>query len=88
MNEMVSALLQNSSGIAGALVDIWSGIKLIAKGISYFIYFPLTVLNVPINPALAQIIWYVVLAWFLNKLTKNWFTTIFILFVLSVIGQL
>jgi len=88
MNEMVSALLQNSSGIAGALVDIWSGIKLIAKGISYFIYFPLTVLNIPVTPVIAQAIWYIVLALILNRFTKNWFTTILILFVLSVIGQL
>ena len=87
-NQIITTLLQNQGGIVNALTSIWNGVKLITQGISYFIYLPLKIANVPVTPFLAQIIYFFLLAYVLNKFIKNWLYTFLILALLSAIGLL
>ena len=85
---IITTLLQNQGGIISALGTIWNGVKLIAKGISYFIYLPLMIANVPVTPFLFQLIYFFLLAYVLNKFIKNWLYTFLILALLSAVGLL
>ena len=86
--EIISTLMQNQGGILNALVTIWNGIKLITQGISYFIFLPLKILNVPITPVFVQMLYFFLLAYILNKFIKNWVYTFLLLSLLSIIGLL
>lgn len=83
-----SAIISNLNQLAPALKLILDGIKSLAKGFSYFIYFPIKLAGYSPTPFLAQLIYIAILAWIINKFVKNWTYTLLILVILLVLGLL
>ena len=76
------------SGFVEAVSLIVSGFKLLAKGISWFIYLPLNLLNVPVQPYMFQLIYYFVIGYIIYRLTRSLTITLVIMFILSILGSI
>ena len=71
-----------------AVQDIINGLLLIARGISWFILWPLKIFGIEITGGIAQIIYIAVLFYVLYKIIGSWKIAIPIMGVIVIIGSI